>query len=166
MFFPFYGFITGNYKDFPWMIAANLLIIAVAAFVVLRKLKVANFKDVMDKAIARGYLVGLLANCMGMFLRFLPHIAEMLFRLCGLKDVANFMGRYLSDFTIWGDWGTWNVFGMPWGIGCVVLAGVFAFWLNFCVMFKKVVPDKKQRLILSIVLAICCTPWSWFNHAW
>lgn len=165
-FFPFYGFITGNYKDFLWMIAANLLLLTVVAFFAARILKTEDRKDTMDKIIARGFLAGVITDFVAMFFRFLPHMTEMLLRLVGLKGAADFMGRHLSDFTIWGDWGFWNLFGMPWGVGSVVLAGVVAFWLNYRVMFKNVIPDRKQRIILAIVLAICNAPWSWFNHAW
>ena len=166
-FFPFYGFIAGNYKDFPWMMAANLVILAIATFVVLLIAKVPDKKVAMKKIVGRAYLTALLADAAGLFFRFLPLLAEMLLRLIGAEEAAYYLAKNVSDFTWYQIWGlSWNHIGLPWTIGTILFAGIFAFVINYFVALKNVVPDKKLRRNLSIVLAVFSAPYSWTNPAW
>ena len=166
-FFPFYGFIAGNYKDLPWMLAANLVVLAIVTFVVLLIAKVPDKKDAMKKIVGRAYVTALLADAVGFFFRFLPLLAEMFLRLIGAENAAFYLAKYVSDFTWYQIWGlNWNYIGLPWTIGTIICAGIFAFIFNYFVALKNVVPDKKLRRNLSIVLAIFSAPYSWTNPAW
>lgn len=166
-FFPFYGFLAGNFKDFPWMMAANLAILALVSFLVLRLSKAQDWKRLVPKVTARAFVTGLLADGAALFARFLPTLAEMLLRLLGFQKAAQYLGKFVSDFTWYQIWSlSWNKIGLPWTIGSILLAGVFAFVFNYFVMLKKAVPEKKLRLVLSICLAVFSAPYSWTNPAW
>lgn len=165
-FFPFYGFLTFQYRDVLWMLIANLAILTLAIFCVLRVKKVPDWKLTMKKTVSRAFGIAVLTDAVAIFLRFLPVMAEMLLRVLGFKAAAGFMAMYLSDQAWYHTWASWNVFGIPYALGCMLVAGVIAFFLNYKWALKKAVPDQKLRLWLSVVLAFCSTPWSWFNAGW
>ena len=166
-FFPFYGFIAGNYKDIPWMMVANLAVLSIVTIVVLFIAKVPDKKNAMIKIVPRAFGTALLADAAGFFFRFLPLLAEMLLRLLGAEEAAWYLAKNVSDFTWYQIWGlSWNHIGLPWTIGTIICAGIFAFVFNYFVALKNVVPDKKLRRNLSIVLAVFSAPYSWTNPAW
>lgn len=165
-FFPFYGLLTLQFQDVLWMLGANLAIIFLAVFLVLKLCKAQNLKETVKKTAGRAFAVAVLTDAVAIFLRFLPDMAEMLLRVLGFKAAAGFMAMYLSDQAWYHTWASWNVFGIPYALGCMLVAGVIAFLLNYKWALKKVIPDKKLRLWLSLALAVCSTPWSWFNAGW
>lgn len=165
--FPFYGFIAGNYKDLTWMLVANFAILALVTFVGLCIAKVPDKKVGMKKIVGRAYVTALLADAFGFIIRFLPLLAEMLLRLIGAEEAAWYLAKYVSDFTWYQIWCLdWNKIGLPWTIGTILCAGIFAFVFNYFVALKNVVPDKKLRRNLSIALAVFSAPYSWTNPAW
>ena len=166
-FFPFYGFIAGNFKDFPWMLAVNFVILVLVTFVVLLIAKAPDKMGTMKRVVGRAYLTALLADVVGLLFRFLPLLAEMLLRLLGGDRAAWYLAKYVSDFTWYQIWSlTWNKIGLPWTIGTIAVVGIFAFFFNYFVALKKVVPDKKLRRNLSIALAVFSAPYSWTNPMW
>ena len=165
-FFPFYGFLTLQYRDVLWMFFANLALIFAAVFLVLRIGKGADWKRILKNTVGRAFAAAVLTDAIAIFLRFLPEMAEMLLRLLGFKAAAGFMAMYLSDQAWYHTWASWNAFGIPYALGCILVAGIAAFFLNYKWLLKKAVPEKKLRLRLSLVLAVCSTPWSWLNAGW
>lgn len=166
-FFPFYGFIAGNWKDIPWMMAANFGILAIVTLVVLLIARVPDKKSTLGKVVGRAFGVSLLTDAVGMVFRFLPLLTEMFLRLIGAEKAAWYLAVNVSEFTWYQIWGlNWNFIGLPWTIGSILAAGVFAYFFNYHVALKHVVPDKKVRRALSIVLAVFSAPYSWTNPAW
>ena len=163
--FPFYGFIAGNFKDFPWMMAANVAILAAVIFITLLATKTPNKLKLGGEVLARGFLASLLADAAGLFFRFLPLLTEMLLRLIGLRTAANWLGKFVSDITWYQIWNNREV-GLTWTIASILVAGIFAFFFNYFVMLKRCVPEKKLRLTLSICLAVFSAPSSWTNPMW
>lgn len=165
-FFPFYGFLTLQYRDVLWMFFANLALILLAVFLVLKLRKAPDWKQTLKKTADRAFATAVLTDAVAIFLRFLPVMVEMLLRLLGFKAAAGFMAMYLSDQAWYHSWASWNAFGIPYTLGCMLVAGVIAFFLGYKRLLKKAVPDKKLRLWLSLAVAVCSTPWSWFNPGW
>lgn len=165
-FFPFYGFLTLQYRDVLWMFLANLALISLAVFLVLKIRKAEDWKQTMKNTVGKAFAVAVLTDAIAIFLRFLPEMAEMLLRLLGFKEAAGFMAMYLSDQAWYHTWASWNAFGIPYTLGCMLVAGIAAFFLGYKWLLKKAVPEKKLRLWLSLALAVCSTPWSWFNVGW
>lgn len=166
-FFPFYGFIAGNYKDIPWMMVANFAILALVTFIGLLLAKEPEKKEKMIKIVPRAFGTALLADVAGFFFRFLPLLAEMLLRLIGAEEAAWYLAKYVSDFTWYQIWCLdWNHIGLPWTIGTILCTGIFAFVFNYFVALKHVIPDKKLRRNMSIALAVFSAPYSWTNPAW
>ena len=163
--FPFYGFIAGNFKDFPWMMAANVAILAAVIFITLLVTRTPNKLKFGGEVLARGFLTSLLTDVAGMFFRFLPLLTEMLLRLIGFRTAANWLGKFVSDITWYQIWNNREV-GLTWTIASILVAGIFAFFFNYFVMLKRCVPEKKLRLILSICLAVFSAPYSWTNPMW
>ena len=165
--FPFYGFLVGDFRNFPWMMLANFAILSIVTFAVLFFSKAPDIKGGMKKIVGRAFLTGLLADVAGLFFRFFPLLAEMFLRLIGAETAAWYLAKYVSDFTWYQIWCLeWNKIGLPWTIASILFAGIFAFIFNYFVALKKVVPDKKLRRNLSIFLAIFSAPYSWTNPAW
>lgn len=165
-FFPFYGILLLNFKDALWMTVANVAILALVSFLVLKLRKTPNIQKTGLKVAGLAWVTALLADAVAVLLRFLPTLAEMGLRLLGADKAAGWLGKYLSDFTWYEIWAWWNPIGLLYTIGCVVLSGVAAYVLNDFVILKKVVLDRKTRRILSIVLAVFSAPYSWTNPAW
>ena len=86
--FPFYGMMAGNLKDFPWMIGVNIGILAVVILAVLLLAKPAKKLQGFGDLLGRACVTSLLADAAGLFVRFLPLLAEMLLRLVGAKSAA------------------------------------------------------------------------------
>lgn len=165
--FPFYGFLVGDFVNLGWMMAANLAILALVSFLVLRLCKAQDWKRLTVRVTGRAFVTSLLADAAALFARFLPTLAEMLLRLLGFQKAAQYLGKFVSDFTWYQIWSlSWNKIGLPWTIGSILFGGFFAFVFNYFVMLKKAVPDKKLRLTLSICLAVFSAPYSWTNPAW
>lgn len=162
---PFYGLLAGNLKDLPWRMAANVVILAVAILAVLLLTHTPKKLTVGRQVLARGFLTSLLADVAGVFFRFLPLLTEMLLRLLGFRTAANWLGKFVSDITWYQIWNNRAV-GLTWTMASILVAGITAFLLNYFVMLKKVMPDKKLRLIMSITLAVFSAPYSWTNPMW
>ena len=166
-FSPFYGLITGDLHNVWWMTLANLAVLAIVTFLVLRIGKAPDWKLTMKKVYPRAVAANLLADVVVFFFRFLPTLVEMLLRLLGFTRAAQYMGKFVSDYTYLHMWHLdWNHIGLPWTIGCILLSGVFVFVILYCKLLKKQIPDKKLRLVLAILLAVFSMPSSWTNPAW
>lgn len=166
-FSPFYGLITGDLQNVWWMTLANLAVLATVVFLVLRIGKAPDWKGTMKQVYPRAVAASLLADVVAFFFRFLPTLVEMLLRLLGFTRAAQYMGKFVSDYTYLHMWHLdWNHIGLPWTIGCIVLAGVLTFAVLYFKLLKKQVPDKKLRLTLAILLAVFSAPSSWTNPAW
>ncbi len=165
-FFPFYGVLLLNLKDVWWMALANFAILTLATFLVLKLRKTPGIKCLLPKVAGLAFGTAILADLAAILLRYLPTLAEMLLRLAGAEKAAGWLGKYVSDFTWYEIWAWWNPIGLPYTIGCILAAGVVAYLLNYYVVLKKAVPDRKTRRVLSIVLAIFSAPYSWTNPAW
>lgn len=166
-FSPFYGLITGDLHNVWWMTLANLAVLAIVVFLVLWIGKAPDLKASLPKVYGRAVVTSLLADVVVFFFRFLPTMVEMLLRLLGFTRAAQYMGKFVSDYTYLHMWHLdWNHIGLPWTIGCILLAAVFTFSILYFKLLKKQVPDKKLRLVLAILLAIFSAPSSWTNPAW
>ena len=165
-FFPFYGLLTLQFQDIPWMLLANVSLITGAIFLVLKICKTENWKGILKDSAGRAFATALLTDVIAVFLRFLPVMAEMLLRLLGFKTTAGFMAMYLSEQAWYQTWAGWNIFGMTYVPGCMLVVGVIASFLSYKWTMKKVVPDRKLRLWISVALAICSIPWGWLNTMW
>lgn len=165
--FPFYGLLLADFSNFGWMMLCNLALYALTAFLVLRLSKVSQWKRLTLQVTGRAFLAGLLADLAAMVFRFGPLLAEMLLRALGANTAAAYLAKYWSDFTWYHIWMTdWNRVGLPWTLASILVGGITGFLLNYFVMLKRLVPDKKLRRRLSIVLAIFTAPYSWTNPAW
>ena len=165
-FFPFYGILLLNFKDLPWMTAANVAILALVAFLVLQLRKTPELKKTFPKVLGLAWLGTLLTDAVALFARFLPTLAEILLRFCGVDKAADYLAKYWSDFTWYEIWAWWNPVGLSWTIGSILVSGVAAYFLFDFVILKKAVPDRKTRRILAICLAVFSAPYSWTNPAW
>ena len=165
-FFPFYGFLTLQYRDVLWMFLANLALISLAVFLVLKLRKEENWKPAWKNTVGKAFGVAVITDAVAIFLRFLPAMAEMLLRLLGFKTAAGFMAMYLTEQAWYHTWASWNAFGIPYALGCMLVAGIIAFFLGYKWLLKKAVPDKSARLWFSLAVAVCSIPWSWLNAGW
>ena len=165
-FFPFYGILLLNFKDLWWMTAANVAILALAAFLVLKLRKTPERKKTFPKVVGLAWLGALVTDAVALFVRFLPTLAEILLRLCGVDKAADYLAKYWSDFTWYEIWAWRNPVGLPWTIGSILVSGVAAYFLFDFVILKKAVADRKTRRILAILLAVFSAPYSWTNPAW
>ncbi len=165
-FFPFYGFITAYYKDFLWMIPANLAVTALVILAVGLCAKVQDKKGLLKQTYGKALGTAVLADLVALLIRFLPLLAELLCWAVGADGAAGYLASNLSDFTWYEIWAGWNPIGMLWTILCIICAAVFTGLFNYFVALKKVVPDKKLRLALSITLGIFSAPYTWTNPAW
>ena len=165
-FFPFYGILLLNLKDLWWMTFANIAILTLVAFLVLKLKKVPDGLKTLPKVIGLAFASSLIADASAVLARFLPTLTEMALRLMGAEKAAGYLGKYLSDFTWYEIWAWWNPVGLPWTIGCIAVGGIVAFLMNYYVLLKAAVPDRKTRKILSIFLAVFSAPYSWTNPAW
>ncbi len=165
-FFPFYGLLSVQFQDIPWMLLANIALILGAIFLVLTLCKAENRKEMLKKTAGKAFATAVLTDVIAVFLRFLPVMAEMLLRLLGFKTAAGFMAMYLSEQAWYQTWAGWNIFGMTYVPGCMLVAGVIAFFLSYKWTMKKAVPERKLRLWLSVALALCSIPWGWLNGSW
>ena len=165
-FFPFYGILLANYKDVWWMMLANIAVLTLTAFLVLKLRKTPELKKTLPKVVGLSFVTALAADAAALLFRYLPTLTEMLLRLVGAEKAAGWLGKYVSDFTWYEIWAWWNRIGLPWTVASIAVAGVAAFLLHYYVVLKKVVPDKKTRLVLSICLAIFSAPYTWTNPAW
>ncbi|MBQ5953053.1 MAG: hypothetical protein IJM83_12690 [Firmicutes bacterium] len=166
-FFPFYGMMVGDFSNLWWMLILNVLALVIVSYVVLTLARTKPLVKTGAQCVGRAFLVGILGDAVGLLLRFLPLLLEMLLRLFGADRAAGFLAKRLSDFTWFQIWNIeWNHIGLPWTIGCILAAGVFDFLLLYKVVLKKLVPKKKVRLVLSILLALVSMPSSWTNPAW
>lgn len=165
-FFPFYGILLANYKDVWWMTLANIAVLTLVAFLVLKLRKAPERKKTLPKVVGLSFVTALLADAAALLFRYLPTLAELTLRLFGAEKAAGYLAKYWSDFTWYEIWAWWNPIGLPWTIGSILVGGVAAFLLNYFLVLKKVVPEKKTRMILSICLAIFSAPYTWTNPAW
>ena len=165
-FFPFYGILLANYKDVLWMTAANIAVLTLVAFLVLKTRKTPELKKTLPKVVGFSFLTALIADAAALLFRFLPTLAELTLRLCGAEKAAGWLAKYVSDFTWYEIWAWWNPIGLPWTIASIFVAGVVVYVFNYFVVLKKIVPEKKTRMILSIFLAIFSAPYTWTNPAW
>ena len=165
-FFPFYGILLANYKDVWWMTLANIAVLTLVALLVLKLRKTPELKKTLPKLVGLSFVTALLADAAALLFRFLPTLAELTLRLFGADKAAGYLAKYWSDFTWYEIWAWWNPIGLPWTIGSILVGGVAAFLLNYFLVLKKVVPEKKTRMILSICLAIFSAPYTWTNPAW
>lgn len=116
--------------------------------------------------VGRALLASLLADVAAIVFRYLPTLAEMMLRLFGADKAAGYLAKYWSDFTWYGIWEEWNLVGLSWTVGSIVIAGVVAFCLHYFALIKPFVANKKTRLLLSALLAIFSVPYTWLNPAW
>ena len=160
---PFYGLLAGNLKDVLWMTGAN---VAILAAVILAVLLIAG-KGLRGSGnlLGRAFVTSLLADLVGMFVRFLPLLTEMLLRVLGFRTAANWLGKFVSNYTWFQIWNNRAV-GLTWTMGSILVAGIFVFFFHYKVMLKNVVQEKKLRLALSICLAVFSAPYSWTNPMW
>lgn len=165
-FFPFYGILLANYKDVLWMTAANIAVLTLVAFLVLKLRKTPSLNQSLPKVVGLSFVAALIADAAALLFRFLPTLAELTLRLFGAEKGAGWLAKYVSDFTWYEIWAWWNPIGLPWTIGSIFVAGVVAYVFNYFVVLKKIVPEKKTRMILSIFLAIFSAPYTWTNPAW
>ena len=165
-FFPFYGILLANYKDVLWMTAANIAVLTLVAFLVLKSRKTPELKKTLPKAVVFSFLTALIADAAALLFRFLPTLAELTLRLCGAEKAAGWLAKYVSDFTWYEIWAWWNPIGLPWTIASIVIGGFVAFALNHWVFLKKLIPDRKTRLVLSILLGVFSAPYTWTNPVW
>lgn len=165
-FFPFYGVLLADYSNVWWMALSNVAILTLISFLVLKLSKTENLKGTLPKVVGRSFGAAILADVAAVIFRFLPTLVEMVLRLFGAEKAALYLEKYVSDFTWYEIWAWWNPIGLPWTIAGILVAGVVAFVLNYCWLLKKVVPQKKTRMILSIILAIFSAPYTWTNPAW
>ena len=165
-FFPFYGILLLNFKDLWWMTLANVAVLTLAAFAVLALRKTPQLKKTLPKVVGAAYVTALLADGAALLVRYLPTLTEMTLRLFGAEKAAGYIGKYLSDFTWYEIWAWWNPIGLPYTVGCILVAGVAAYFINFHLLLKNLVPDRKTRRILAIVLAVFSAPYTWTNPAW
>ena len=163
--FPFYGLMAGDLKDLPWMVGANLVILSLVIFGVLTAKRVPDKPRVFGSTLGRACVAGLLADAVGIVFRFLPLLAEMLLRLLGFRTAANYLGKFVSNYTWFQIWNNRAV-GLPWTVAGILAAGLFAFFFHYCVLLKKTIPEKKLRLTMSICLAVFSAPYSWTNPMW
>lgn len=163
--FPFYGILLAYYKDVVWMALANVAILALICFLVL-KFRKEDWKRQFPAVLGRSIGASLLADAAAVLFRFLPTLAELLLRLVGAEKGAGWLAKYVSDFTWYEIWAWWNPIGLPWTIGSILVGGFVAFGVNYWWLLKKIVPNKKTRLVLSILLGVFSAPWSWTNPAW
>lgn len=164
-FFPFYGLLLLNFKDLWWMALANTVILTLICFLVL-KLKKEQWKAMLPGVAGRAIAASLLGDAAALLARFLPTLAELLLRLFGAEKAAGYLAKYWSDFTWYEIWAWWNPVGLPWTIGSLLVGGFAAFAFNYWILLKKVVPNQKTRLVLSILLGVFSAPYSWTNPAW
>ena len=148
------------------MTAANVAILALVAFLVLQLRKTPELKKTFPKVLGLAWLGALLTDAVALFARFLPTLAEILLRFCGVDKAADYLAKYWSDFTWYEIWAWWNPVGLSWTIGSILVSGVAAYFLFDFVILKKAVPDRKTRRILAICLAVFSAPYSWTNPAW
>ena len=162
-FSPFYGLLAGNLKDILWMTGLNVAILAavIVAVLLLSKKSLRGSGELLGRA----FITSLLADLVGVFVRFLPLLTEMFLRLLGFRTAANWLGKFVSNYTWFQIWNNPAV-GLPWTIGSVLVAGIFVFFFHYKVMLKNVVQEKKLRLVLSICLAVFSAPYSWTNPMW
>ena len=165
-FFPFYGLLTLQLQDIPWMILANIALILAAVFPVLKIRRTENWKEILKNSAGGAFATAFLTDVTAVFLRFLPVMAEMLLRLLGFKAAAGFMAMYLSEQAWYQTWAGWNIFGMTYVPGCMLVSGVIAFFLGYKWLMKSAVPDRRLRLWVCLALAVCSIPWSWLNGSW
>ena len=166
-FFPFYGLLLADFSNLGWMMLCNLALYALTAFLVLRLSKERDWKRLTVQVTGRAFLTGLLADLVAMIFRFGPLLLEMLLRVFGAEKAAAYLAKYWSDFTWLMIWNMeWNKVGMPWTIASILVGGIFAFVFHYFVVLKKLIPEKKLRLQLSILLAVFTAPYSWTNPAW
>ena len=163
--FPFYGLMAADLKDFPWMMAANLAILAVVILAVLLITRTPNKLVLGKNVLGRACIASMVADLGGLLFRFLPLLTEMLLRLFGFKAAAKWLGKFVSDYTWYQIWNN-RAIGLSWTIASILVAGVVAFLVNYFLLLKKAVPDKKLRLTLSVCLAIFSAPYSWTNPMW
>ena len=65
-FFPFYGILLLNFKDLWWMTAANVAILALAAFLVLKLRKTPERKKTFPKVVSLAWLGALLTDAVAL----------------------------------------------------------------------------------------------------
>lgn len=165
--FPFYGLLLADFSNFGWMMLVNLAICALVSLLVLRLNKTQDWKKLTVQVTGRAFLAGLLADLAAMIFRFGPLLGEMLLRALGAREAAAYLAKYWSDFTWYHIWMTdWNRVGLPWTLASILVGGIAGFLLNYFVLLKGLIPDKKLRRRLSIFLAIFTAPYSWTNPAW
>lgn len=165
--FPFYGLLLADFSNLGWMMLCNLAIYALVVFLVLRLSKVQAWKRLTVQVTGRAFAVGLLADLVAMIFRFAPLLTEMILRVFGAEKAAAWLAKYVSDFTWYHIWMLdWNKIGLPWTIASILVGGIFAFCFHYFVALKKLIPEKKVRLKLSIFLAIFTAPYSWTNPMW
>ena len=107
-FFPFYGMILADYRNVPWMILANLAVLTLVVFLVLRLSKTPELKGKLPKVVGRAFGASLLADVAAVIFRFLPTIAELILRLVGAEKAAGWLAKYVSDFTWYEIWAWWS----------------------------------------------------------
>lgn len=164
-FFPFYGILLLNFKNLWWMVLANTAILTLICFLVLM-LRRERWKALLPGVAGRAVAASLFADGAALLARFLPTLAEITLRLFGAEKAAGYLAKYWSDFTWYEIWAWWNPVGLPWTVGSILVGGFAAFALNYWVLLKKILPDKKTRLILSVLLGVFSAPYSWTNPAW
>ena len=162
---PFYGLMAGNLKDILWMTGANLAILSLVILGALTAKRMPDKLRVFPDILGRAWFAGILADLVGIVFRFLPLLTEMLLRLLGFRRAANYLGKFVSNYTWFQIWNNRAV-GLPWTIASILVAGLFVFFFHYCVLLKKVIPEKKLRLTVSICLAIFSAPYSWTNPMW
>lgn len=165
-FFPFYGILLANYKDVLWMAGANIALLALICFFTLKAAKIPELKKTLPRVVGRSLAAALAADAAAVLFRFLPTLAELLLRLLGRQKAAGWLEKYVSDFTWYEIWAWWNPIGLPWTVGSILAGGFTAFALCYWWLLKKLVPNQKTRLVLSILLGVFSAPYSWINPAW
>ena len=124
IYFPFYAFILLDYAGFLPMLPINFAVTALLLFLVLKISKAQDIKNTLKASVWKAFGAGLLADLMGVLFRFLPLLAEKLFRLLGVTNAADYLGKYWSDIlrlpNLKLDTIPWRT---PWSISCIIRKG-------------------------------------------
>ena len=166
IYFPFYAFILLDYRSFLPMLPINLAVTALILFLVLKLSKAQDIKNTLKASVWRSFGAGLLADLTGVAFRFLPLLAEKLFRLLGIAKAADYLGKYWSDMVIYNLYLGDVAPKLIWTVLSILFAGAFVFLFNYFFALKVAMPDKKLRKKTALVLAICTAPYSFMNPFW
>ena len=166
IYFPFYAFILLDYAGFLPMLPINFAVTVLVIFLVLKLSKARDIKKTLKASVWKAFGAGLLADLMGVLFRFLPLLAEKLFRAIGLTGAADYLGKYWSDMVIYNLYLGDVAPKLIYTVLSILFAGVFVFLFNYFFALKTAMPDKRLRKRTALALAVCTAPYSFMNPFW